>query len=90
MATASWMRATSTVARRGGPCDVPGCGQSTDCNGNGVPDECDPEYLDIGLFVAQLLAASPDPVLVCMFDQNDDATLDGGDIPGFVDRLLGP
>ncbi|MCH8150036.1 MAG: IPTL-CTERM sorting domain-containing protein [Planctomycetes bacterium] len=24
----------------GGPCDVPGCGQSEDCNGNGVPDEC--------------------------------------------------
>ena len=25
----------------GGPCDVPGCGESEDCNVNGVPDECD-------------------------------------------------
>ena len=25
----------------GGPCDVPGCGESEDCNENGVPDECD-------------------------------------------------
>jgi len=26
----------------GGPCDVPGCGASFDCNLNGVPDVCDP------------------------------------------------
>ncbi|MCP4592111.1 MAG: VCBS repeat-containing protein, partial [bacterium] len=25
----------------GGPCDVPGCGQSEDCNANATPDECD-------------------------------------------------
>jgi len=25
----------------GGPCDVPGCGQSSDCQPNGIPDECD-------------------------------------------------
>ncbi|UCF34760.1 MAG: FG-GAP repeat protein [Phycisphaerales bacterium] len=25
----------------GGPCDVPGCGQSADCNDDGVPDECE-------------------------------------------------
>ncbi len=25
----------------GGPCDVPGCGQSADCNGNRLPDECE-------------------------------------------------
>jgi hypothetical protein len=59
-----------------------------DCNGNGILDECDPEYSDIGLFVGQLLAESQDPVLVCMFDQNGDATLDGTDIQGFVDRLV--
>jgi hypothetical protein len=74
--------------RPGGPCDLPGCGQSTDCNGNGVPDECDRQYTDIGLFVGQLLAESPDPVLVCMFDQNGDATLDGTDIRGFAVRLV--
>ncbi|MFQ5424922.1 MAG: LamG-like jellyroll fold domain-containing protein [Phycisphaerae bacterium] len=27
----------------GGPCDVPGCGQSGDCNANGVPDDCEPD-----------------------------------------------
>ena len=27
----------------GGPCDVPGCGQSTDENGNGVLDDCAPD-----------------------------------------------
>ncbi len=25
----------------GGPCDVPGCGESDDCDTNGVPDECE-------------------------------------------------
>jgi len=73
-----------------GPCDLPGCAQSADCNGNGVPDECDPEHSDIGLFVDQLLVESPDPVMVCMFDQNSDATLDGTDIQGFVDMLVSP
>ena len=24
----------------GGPCDVPGCGESEDCNSDGIPDEC--------------------------------------------------
>ncbi len=25
----------------GGPCDLPGCGESEDCNTNSIPDECD-------------------------------------------------
>ena len=25
----------------GGPCDIPGCGQSNDCDANGVPDSCE-------------------------------------------------
>ena len=25
----------------GGPCDIPGCGQSNDCDDNGVPDSCE-------------------------------------------------
>ncbi len=70
-----------------GPCDLPGCGQSADCDANGVPDECEPEHLDIGLFVSQLLAESLDLVLVCMFDHNGDAPLDGTDIQGSVDKL---
>lgn len=27
----------------GGVCDVPGCGQSKDCNGDKTPDECEPD-----------------------------------------------
>jgi len=27
----------------GGPCDVPGCGGSGDCNRNATPDECEPD-----------------------------------------------
>ncbi len=27
----------------GSRCDVPGCGESSDCNGNFVPDECEPD-----------------------------------------------
>jgi predicted outer membrane repeat protein len=27
----------------GGPCDVPGCGESSDCNLNAIPDECEPQ-----------------------------------------------
>ena len=34
----------------GGPCDVPGCGQSFDLNGNGVPDECDLALAGIDLW----------------------------------------
>ena len=33
----------------GGPCDVPGCGQSSDLDGNGVPDECDPDCNNNGV-----------------------------------------
>ncbi len=58
-----------------------------DCDDNGVPDACQLEFTDVSLFLAQLLADVPDPVFVCMFDQNGDETLNGSDIPGFVDRL---
>jgi len=27
----------------GGPCDLPGCGGSADCAGDGIPDECEPD-----------------------------------------------
>ncbi len=37
----------------GGPCDVPGCGQSADCQPNGIPDECELEVHQL----AKLLAA---------------------------------
>ena len=47
-----------------------------------------PECTDIGLFVELLLSGSQDPAMLCMFDENNDEILDGGDIQGFVDRLL--
>ena len=59
-----------------------------DCNANGLPDACDPEFTNIVLFVNQLLADSQDPALVCVFDQTGDGTLNGADCQGFVDRLL--
>ncbi|HUU94503.1 MAG TPA: FG-GAP repeat protein [Phycisphaerae bacterium] len=36
----------------GGPCDVPGCGQSEDCQPNGVPDECEIEPIQSGKLLA--------------------------------------
>ncbi|MBN2562252.1 MAG: hypothetical protein JXQ75_15110 [Phycisphaerae bacterium] len=68
-------------------CDIH-WGASLDCNDNSIPDECEPAFTDVSLFVGQLLAHSQDPVLVCMFDQNDDGVLDGRDIQVFVDRVL--
>ncbi len=69
--------------------DIAG-GLSEDCNGNGIPDECESEAGDIEVFVSQLLAEVPDPSLLCLLDQNGDGVLDGLDIQLFVDSLLGP
>ena len=33
----------------GGPCDVPGCGESDDCNTNSIPDDCEPDFDGDGL-----------------------------------------
>ena len=59
----------------GGPCDLPGCGQSFDCNGNGVPDECEessdcngngiPDLLDVAT------GTSPDCNGNCVPDECD-------------------
>lgn len=65
-------------------------GTSRDCNANGLPDECDPESRDIDLFVGQLLAATQDPVPICMWDANADSRLDGKDIAAFVEAWLSP
>lgn len=69
--------------------DIAG-GFSRDCDGSTVPDECEPDYTDIALFIGELLADTPNPYLVCLDDQNGDAILDGRDMQGFVDRLIGP
>ncbi len=61
---------------------------SWDCNENGVPDECEGGFAHLSEFVAQLLAETPDPAWVCIFDQNDDGVLDGDDIQGVVDGIV--
>jgi len=63
-------------------------GAGGDCNGNGVLDGCDPEASDVGLFVTQLLSATPDPMLACMYDLNGDGAFDGLDVRPFVDGLI--
>ena len=54
--------------------DCEGDPACNDCDGNGRPDECDEAFLDMDLFITQLLLDPPaqDPILVCMFDQNAD------------------
>lgn len=70
---------------------LPGESWCNDCDENGSPDECDEDYTDITKFITELLTDIPDQndVLVCMFDQNGDDELDGDDIQGFVERLVG-
>lgn len=61
---------------------------SWDCNANDVPDECDAGFANLAEFVAQLLAETPDPAWLCIFDKNGDGVLDGDDIQGVVDGML--
>lgn len=68
-------------------CELLG-GLASDCDGNGVIDTCDLEPSDIPLFVSQLLASVPDPLLGCMFDLNRDGHLDGLDVRPLIDALL--
>ncbi len=63
-------------------------GYENDCNANLVLDPCDPEWTDIELFVATLLADPPDPGLACMYDRNHDTVLDALDVQPFTDDLL--
>ncbi len=63
---------------------------SRDCDADQVPDECQSDFADADLFVAEMLADVPNPYLVCLFDQNGDVLLDGRDAQGFVTRLLPP
>ncbi len=63
---------------------------SADCNQNGLPDECEAVSSDIALFVAVLLGENNDPILACMFDKNQDASVDGRDIKPFTDAILVP
>ena len=58
-----------------------------DCNNSGVPDICEGSD-DVALFVGELTAAVPNPLLTCLFDVNGDGTVNGLDIQPFVDRLL--
>jgi CxxC motif-containing protein (DUF1111 family) len=61
---------------------------STDCNLNGVPDECDSDSQDVTIFVAVLLGQNSDPVLSCMLDKNHDGDVNGDDIGLWIQSLL--
>jgi hypothetical protein len=65
-------------------------GFTNDCNGNRVPDACDPESTDIDLFVHELLADPQLQASICLFDQNADGLLDGRDVSGFTAKVLTP
>ncbi len=63
-------------------------GRVNDCNNNFVLDRCEPEWTNTALFVQTLLAATPDPALVCLYDRNHDTTVNAKDIQPFVTDLL--
>ncbi len=66
-------------------------GATPDCNGNGVPDECDaPSLEDVALFIDILLSGPPDAYAGCIFDQNEDGQVDGRDIQLFINGMIGP
>lgn len=62
-------------------------GASRDCDADGVPDECGADWINVELFVATMLAPSPGPALICLYDQNADGVIDGDDVQGFLARL---
>ena len=75
----------------GGPCDIPGCGQSNDCDDNGVPDSCEgcgecPADADcdgqIGAFDLAVLLGNWGPVTpgsVCL-DADEDGLIGAFDL----------
>jgi thiosulfate dehydrogenase len=86
----------------GGPCDVPGCGESEDCDGNGIPDECEPDCNSNGIPDAcDVDPSDPDGngevsedcdsngvPDECDPDSDGDGVPDGCDIcPGFDDNV---
>jgi len=62
---------------------------SVDCDGNGVPDPCEPPLGSIADFVGALLNASNDAFDICVFDGDGDGRVDGRDIESYVIRLIG-
>jgi DNA-binding beta-propeller fold protein YncE len=65
-------------------------GSNSDCNANQVLDVCEPESMDINLFVQEMLAEPQAQSSICLYDQDSNGLLDGRDVPGFVAILLGP
>lgn len=65
-------------------------GESDDCNGNGIPDECEVTLDSVEAFVALLLETQPNAVEGCLYDTNHDGSLNGLDIPGFLETVSRP
>ena len=57
-------------------CDVPGCGMSEDCNGNGIPDECERDLDGDGLIDA------------CDPDIDGDGVLNEADVCGMTPSCI--
>ncbi|MFO0974455.1 MAG: di-heme oxidoredictase family protein [Phycisphaerae bacterium] len=62
---------------------------SSDCDNNAVPDDCQPEYDSVSLFVAVLTGHNNNATLHCMYDRNHDTYVNGTDAQLFVNHLLG-
>lgn len=65
-------------------------GTLTDCDVNGIPDECTPPTPIVAEFVANLLADEPGPGALCVYDADNNGAINGADIQGIVDILLNP
>jgi hypothetical protein len=61
---------------------------SKDCNSNVIPDECEGGFANLAVFVSQLLADSPNPSLLCIFDMDGNGVLNGKDIQPFIESIL--
>ena len=59
-----------------------------ECNNSGVPDIYEGSD-DVALFVGELIAVVPNPLLTCLFDGDGDGTVDGLDMQPFIQKLLG-
>ncbi len=68
----------------GGKCDIAGCGLSSDCADNGIPDECEPDTDLDGVVDSCDLCAGGDDSLDADFDLVPDFC---DACPGFDDRL---
>jgi len=59
-----------------------------DCDGNNVANRCEPNYYDVNRFLIPLLYDNAPAEFVCLFDRDGNGTVNGRDIPLFIDDVL--